>query len=136
MATDFNGIGLISGDLKSYPEAIWTAEALPKNTNKSSSAFKLGQTNAQCEVKVVCQTGTTLGADLLIELQTSATEGGTYATEVSKTVAAGAIVAEDVLAGLILPKEAEGKLYSKVKLTLGAAETTGKVDAYIVRVPK
>ena len=132
---DFDGIGKISGDLKSYPDAIFTAEAIPSNTNTLSSAFLLGQTNAGCEVKVVCETGTTLASDLLIELQTSATEGGTYATQVSQTVAAGAIVANDMLAGLILPKEINDQCYTKVKLTTTAVQATGKVDTYIVRVP-
>ncbi|MCP5004925.1 MAG: hypothetical protein GY941_13450 [Planctomycetes bacterium] len=137
MATDFNGVGEISTDLKSYSDAIFTAEALPNNTSKLSSAFTLGQTLAGCEVKVICETATTVAAGgVLVELQTSATSDGTYVTQVSKTVPAGAIVAGDFLAGLILPKELNDQLFTKVKLTTTATQATGKVDAYIVRVPK
>jgi len=132
---DFDGIGKISGDLKSYPDAIFTAEALPNATNKLSDAFLLGQTNAGCEIKVVCETGGTLTAAVLVELQTSATSGGTYVTQVSKTVPLGAIVAGDMLAGLILPKEINDQCYSKVKITTTADESAMKVDTYIVRVP-
>ena len=132
----FDGIGKISGDLKSYPDAIFTAEALPNNTSTLSDAFLLGQTNAGCEIKVVCETATTVAAGgVLVELQTSATSGGTYVTQVAKTVPAGAIVAGDFLAGLILPKEINDQMYAKVNLTTTATQATGKVDAYIVRVP-
>jgi hypothetical protein len=126
--------GTIGEDLRSQPDQIWTAEAIPNNTNVSSTAFKLGQTMAGVEIKVVCETGTTLASDLLIELQTSATEGGSYVTEVSTTVAAGAIVAGDELAKLILPREVADKIYSKIKLTTTAVQATGKVDAYPVLV--
>ncbi len=135
--TDFDGIGKVSGDLKAYGDAIFSAEALPNNTSSLSDAFLLGQTLGQCEVKVICETGTTVAAGgVLVELQTSATTGGTYVTQVSKTVPAGAIVAGDELAGLILPRELNGETFTKIKLTTTATQATGKVDAYIVRVPK
>jgi len=126
----------IGSDLKAFPDQIWTAEALPNNTNKSSDAFLLGQTVGGVEVKVVCETATTLAGDLLIELQTSATSGGSYVTQVSHTAAAGAIVAGDELAKFILPREVVDQMYTKVKLTIGAVQASGKVDAYMVALTR
>lgn len=125
---------VISSPLKNDESIYWEAEALPSNTSKLSDAFKLGQTMAGCEVRIDCETGTTLASDLLIELQTSATSTGTYTTKVSKTIAAGAIVAGDNLAGLILPREVKDELYTKIKLTTSATQATGKVNAYLVIV--
>lgn len=127
--------GTIGEDLRSQPDQIYTAEAIPNSTTSLSPAFLLGQTMAGVEIKVVCNVGATLiGTGLLIELQTSATEGGTYATAVSKTVPTGAIVAGDMLAGLILPREEVDKMYTKIKMTTSAAQATGSVDAYPVIV--
>lgn len=133
MATDIVD-AVISSDLKFDPDQIWTAEALPASTTKLSAAFKLGQTMGGVEVKVVCQTGVTLTAALQIDLQTSATSGGTYATQVTSIVPLGAIAAGDELARLILPREVADELYSKILLTTTADESLGKVDAYIVFV--
>jgi len=123
----------IGSDLKATPDAIWTAEALPDSTAASSDAFLLGQTVAGVEVKVVVDTGVTLTAALLIELQTCATSGGTYVTQVAKTVALGAIAAGDELAGLVLGREVSD-MYAKVKLTTTEDESAGKVDAYMVAI--
>lgn len=134
MATDITS-ATISSPLKSDDTIYWSGEALPNNTNKSTAAFKLGQTMAGCEIRVDCETGTTLAGDLLIELQTCATSDGTFVTKVAKTVEAGAIVAGNNLAGLILPREVKDELYGKVKVTIGAVQATGAVDAYMVMVP-
>jgi len=127
--------GIIGEDLRSQPDQIYTAEAIPNSTTSLSSAFLLGQTMGGVEIKVVCNVGATLiGTGLLIELQTSATTGGTYVTQVSKTVPTGAIVAGDMLAGLILPREVSDEMFTKVKMTTTAAQATGSVDVYPVFV--
>lgn len=124
----------ISGDLKSAPDQIWTGEALPNATNKLSDAFKLGQTMGGVEVKVVVSTAGTLTAATVIELQTSATEGGTYVTQVQKTQALGAVTVGDEIAKLVLPREVADQLYTKIKITTTADESAVEVDAYIVYV--
>lgn len=124
----------ISGDLYSKQDEIWVGEALPNATTKLSDAFKLGQTMAGVEVKVVCSTAGTATAAIQIDLQTSATSGGTYTTQVSKTQALGAIAAGDELARLILPKEVEDELYAKILITTTADESAIDVDAYLVPV--
>jgi len=127
--------GTIGEDLRSQPDQIYTAEAIPNSTTSLSSAFLLGQTMGGVEIKVVCNVGATLiGTGLLIELQTSATEAGTYITQVSKVVPTGAIVAGDMLAGLILPREVCDEMYTKIKMTTTAAQAAGTVDAYPVLV--
>jgi negative regulator of sigma E activity len=125
---------VISSDLKADPDQIWTAEALPNSTTKLSSAFKLGQTLGGVEVKVVCATAGTLTAALNVEVQTSATSGGTYATQGQQTTALGAIVVGQELGRFILPREVEGELYTKVALITTDTEAAMAVDAYLVFV--
>jgi hypothetical protein len=86
------------------------------------------------EVKVVCSTAGTLTAAVQIDLQTSATEAGTYATQISKTQALGAIAVGDELARFILPREVVDQLYTKILVTTTADESAIDVDAYLVFV--
>ena len=126
--------GVIGSDLKSAPDQIWIGEALPNATTKLSSAFKLGQTMGGVEVKVVCSTAGTATAAIKIELQTSATSGGSYVTQVEKTQALGAIAVGDELARFILPREVVDQLYTKILITTTADESAIDVDAYLVYV--
>jgi negative regulator of sigma E activity len=125
---------VISSDLKADPDQIWTAEALPNNTTKLSSAFKLGQTMGGVEIKVVCATAGTLTAALNVELQTSATSGGSYTTQGKQTTALGAIVVGQELGRFILPREVADELYAKVALITTDTEAAMAVDAYPVFV--
>lgn len=124
----------IGSDLKADPDQIWTAEALPDSTTKLSSAFKLGQTMGGVEVKVVVATAGTLTAALDVEVQTSATEGGTYVTQGKQTTALGAIAVGDEVGRFILPREVSGELYTKVALITTDNEVAMAVDAYLVQV--
>lgn len=124
----------ISSDLKANPDQIWAAEALPSNTTKLSSEFKLGQTMGGVEVKVVCETGGTLTAALNIHLQTATTSGGSFATLLTQTVAIGAITAQQELARFIIPREVSDRMYTKIALVTTANESAMKVDAYPVFV--
>lgn len=123
----------LSGDLIANPDVIWSGEAIPSSTSLESSEFLLGQTLGGVEIKVVCDAPTTLASDLQIELQTSETEGGTFATS-NITIATGAILAGDELARFILPREVVGRMFTKIKMTTTAVQATGTVKAYPVYV--
>jgi hypothetical protein len=126
---------VISSDLKADPDQIWSAEALPNATTKTSSEFLLGQTMGGVEIKVVAVNGDTLIGDLTIELQTSDTTGTGYATQLTETVVATTVIADgDELARFILPREVSGELYSVIKLTTAGADQAVTVDAYPVFV--
>jgi len=122
-------------DLNAGPDKIFRAQALPSTSNTSSSAFRLGNPMGRNEVKVVVNTAGTLTAALTIEIQTSATEGGSYVTVAGGTftVAIGAIVVGQDLAKYIPPRESTD-LFTKIKLTTTANESAMKVDAYLVYV--
>jgi hypothetical protein len=127
--------GTIGEDLRSQPDQIWTAEALPNTTTKTSGEFKLGQTMGGVEVKVKVVAGATLAGDVTVELQTSAVSGSGYATKVSKTTIATTVLATgDDLAGLILPREVCDELYAVIKITTAGADQAVTVDAYPVFV--
>jgi hypothetical protein len=126
----------IGSDLKAAPDQIFSAEALPNATNKSSSAFLFNQNVGGCEIKVVCETGVTLTAALVIEVQTAATEAGSYTTVATETVPLGAIAAGDELLKYVAPRELVDQIWTKIKLTTTADESAGKVDAYIVALTR
>ena len=125
----------LSGDLIANPDVIWSAEALPSSTTKVSDEFKLGQTMAGVEIKVVAVAGATLVGALTIELQTSATTGTGYATQLTSSfIATDVIATGDELARFILPREVVDELYTVVKLTTTGADEAITVDAYQVFV--
>ena len=125
----------LSGDLIANPDVIWSAEALPSSTTKVSSEFLLGQTMAGVEIKVVAVAGATLVGALTIELQTSATTGTGYATQLTSSfIATDVIATGDELARFILPREVVDELYTVVKLTTTGADEAITVDAYQVFV--
>ena len=125
----------LSGDLIANPDVIWSAEALPSSTTKQSAEFLLGQTMAGVEIKVVAVAGATLVGALTIELQTSATKGSGYATQLASSfIATNVIATGDELARFVLPREVVDELYTVVKLTTTAADEAITVDAYQVMV--
>jgi hypothetical protein len=125
----------LSGDLIANPDIIWSAEALPNAGTKNSADFKLGQTMAGVEIKVVAVAGATLIGALTIELQTSSEKATGYVTQVATSLIATTVIAAgDEIARLILPREIVDQLYSVVKLTTTAADQAITVDAYPVFV--
>lgn len=127
-------VGTIGEDLRSQPDQIWTSEALPATATITSGEFKLGQTMAGVEIKVICSKAVTTTGAMTINLKTSATSSGTFTTQASKTVVIGSYAVGDMLAGLILPREVCDELYTIVTITTVADESAGEVDAYPVFV--
>lgn len=124
----------ISSDLKSVPDQIWTAQALPNATTLNSDVFKLGQTMGGVETKVVVETAGTLTAAVTIRLQVSDASDGTFVTENAVTVPLGAVAVGDEIARMILAREVCDKLYARVQIVTTADESAIKVDAYHVFV--
>ncbi len=127
---DFN-----ENDLNAGPDKIFRANALPTSTTLLSSAFRLGNPMGRNEVKVVVETGGTLGADVTFEIQSSSTEAGSYATVAGGlfTAAAGAIVTGDDLVKYIPPRETTD-MWFKILVTTTTDEVAKTVNAYIVYV--
>lgn len=124
-----------NNDLNAGPDKIFRGQALPNNSNTSSSAFRLGNVQGGNEIKVVVATAGTLTAALTVEVQSSATEGGSYTTVDGGTftTALGAITLGQELAKYIPPKETTD-MFFKVKLTTTANESAMAVDSYLVWV--
>lgn len=124
----------LSDDVKSHQDPLFNAVTLPDSTALASATVLLGQVLGGVEAKVVVNTGGTLLADVLIELQTSVADADSWTTQVSKTAPAGAVVVDDMLAGLILNREVEGELDARVLVTTTDTETV-VIDGYLVLVP-
>jgi len=130
---------LLGVDLNAGPDKIFRAQTLPTSTTLLSNAFRLSNPMGRNELKVVVETGGTLGADVTFEVQSSSDaddEGvGTYATVAGGlfTAAAGAVVTGDDLLQFIPPRESEDTWY-KILVTTTTDEVAKTVNAYIVFV--
>jgi hypothetical protein len=125
----------ISSDLHSEQDLIFSATALPNATTASSSAFRFGNTMGRNEIKAIVETAGTLTAALTIEVQSSATETGSFVTVPGGTftTALGAVAAGAELLKYIAPRETTNQWF-KLKVTTTEDESAIAIDAYIVWV--
>jgi hypothetical protein len=125
-------------DLVSYDDAIFRAEDIAAADTFLSSEFRLGNTDAGVEVKMVATSAFTLldTKTITFSLQTAAASGGSFAklVEFGKVTASGDtdIAVGDVLASYILPTEEVGKPWAKVEAITDAAQAGALLDGYIV----
>lgn len=128
----------IGEDLKAYEDYFFKAEALPNATAKTSDALRIGGSHAGLEIKTVADTAITIAATetLLVEIQTSTTESGTYTTVFSETItgAPTTIAVGDEVHTPWVPN-VEGDLnnimWAKVKITASADQSGAAVNSYI-----
>jgi len=127
----------ISSDLKADPDAIFTNEALPQNTSVTSGVFKLGQTLGGVEVKLAFADAGQFNDTATIDVQTSATEAGTFVSQAKYTYApdggSATVVAGEAIGGLILPRELSDQMYTRVVVTTTDTQSLS-FDAYLVMV--
>jgi hypothetical protein len=125
----------LSTDLYSDQDVIFSAQALPDSTALSSSAFRFGNTMGRNEIKMIVETAGTLTAALTVEVQSCATEDGSFVTVAGGTfeTALGAITAGQELVKYIAPRETTNEFF-KVKITTTEDESAMAVDCYIVWV--
>lgn len=132
----------IGSDLKAYPDAIWSAQALGNTTTITSSQFLLGGVDGGVEVKVMCNTGFTLPQDesLTFAVTTATASGGSFTTHVTQTLTGGtggtAYVSGDTLFSFVPPRELVDQMYTKIAVTTASDLSAGKVDAYLVTITK
>jgi hypothetical protein len=129
-----------SEDLKAYADYLASEQAIPQNTsaNGDGGAFLVGK--AQNALDIVAEVGATLItlADtkvFSVKLQSSATEGGTYAdvaTIYTVTASGATTIAVGTELGRYVVSTADD-LWFRVVFTTDDAAATGKLNTYIVK---
>lgn len=128
---------VLSGDLVSAPDNIWTAEAIT-TAPITSGEFILGQTMAGVEIKVKAAAAMTIvdGETVTMEVQTSATSGGTFVTYSAHSVTGATgntvLAAGDTLVTAVMDRELSGEIYTKIVLTPDTTSLASSVDADLV----
>jgi hypothetical protein len=124
-------------DLTAYDDAIFRAEDIAAADTFLSDEFRLGNTDAGVEIKMVAGSAFTLAdtKTITFNFQTAAL-GGSFVelTEFGKVTASGAtaIAKGDVLASYILPVENTGRPRAKVQVITDDAQTGALLEGYIV----
>ena len=124
-------IGTMGGDLIVYPDYIYSATAMPNNTNASSSIFQLGKSKSRVELKVSFDAETIVASTktLSIDLIQDSATGGSYATVTNlASYTAGTIAAGTTLR--FTPTEATLQ-YCKIKVTTTDNLSDKKLTAYV-----
>ena len=124
-------IGTIGGDLIVYPDYIYSATAMPNNTNSSSAVFQFGKSKSGVELKVSFDAETVVASTktLSIDLIQDSAVGGSYATVTNlASYTAGTIAAGTTLR--FTPTEATLQ-YCKIKVTTTDDLSAKKLTAYI-----
>ena len=124
-------IGTLGGDLIVYPDYIYSATAMPNNTNSSSSVFQFGKSKSGVELKVSFDAETVIASTktLSIDLIQDSAVGGSYATVTNlASYTAGTIAAGTTLR--FTPTEATLQ-YCKIKVTTTDDLSAKKLTAYI-----
>jgi hypothetical protein len=131
MANTVNTIGSI---LKA--ENIWTEEALPNNTNKSTSVFKLGKIASNVQLNIVFNDAITVTSAKTgkVEILFDSSSTGSFST--SKIIASY-IAADEIAAGTTLryvSTDADLQ-YAKVKITTTDDWSAKDMTVYISSIP-
>jgi hypothetical protein len=124
-------IGTIGGDLIVYPDYIYSATAMPNNTNSSSSVFQFGKSKSGVELKVSFDAETVIASSktLSIDLLQDSAVGGNYATVTNlASYTAGTITAGTTLR--FTPTEATLQ-YCKIKVTTTDNLSGKNITAYV-----
>jgi hypothetical protein len=129
-----NTVNTIGSALKA--ENIWTETALPNNTNKSTSAFKLGKIASNVQLNIVFNDTITVTTAKTgkIELLFDSAEGGSYST--TKTIASY-VAADEITAGTVIryvPTDADLQ-FCKVKVTTTDDWSAKDMTIYISSIP-
>lgn len=129
-----NTVNTIGTALKA--DDIWTAEALPNNTNKSSSIFKLGKIASNVQLNFVFNDAITVTSAKTgkVELLLDSSSTGSFATVV---LLKAYIAADEITAGTVLryvPTDADLQ-YAKIKVTTTDDWSAKDVTAYISSIP-
>jgi hypothetical protein len=134
----------ISAELRAYNDLILNAQALPNNTNWTSSAFRLGGVQGAVELvfKFIAAATITNTKQLLIQVLMCATEDGSFgATEkdtltmYDATAGVGTITfaaAEELRMGI--PTDALA--WGKIKITTTENLASNTADAYLGMVSR
>lgn len=139
MATTLS-TGTISEVARFDPDAIWSAEALPNATSKTSSAFKLGGAQGGIQVDLKTIEAVTVGAaeTFTVVLQTSATSTGTFADHATiyATPAAGETIAADTEFASYIKDIGDDLQWAKLVVTASENLSASTVDAYLTKVAR
>lgn len=129
-----NTVNTIGTALKA--ENIWTEEALPNNTNKSSDIFKLGKIASNVQLHFVFNDAITVTSAKTgkVELLLDSSSTGSFATVV---LLKDYIAADEITAGTVLKYVPTGGdlQYAKIKVTTTDDWSAKDVTAYISSIP-
>lgn len=100
-------------------DEFFSSTALADTAATTSTVFKLNQVFGQGEVKVIADGTVATGADetLVLSLQCSATEDGTYAEVYTVTIAASTTIEDKEALLKYIPVREESRIYAKVVIT-------------------
>jgi len=127
-------------DLVAYGDAIFRATSIATATTTTSSAFRLGNTDAGVEIKIKANASFTLAdtETITFSIATSATESGSFVLlstfKVITASGATAVAVGDLLASYILPVENVDLPWAKISVVTSSASTGAAIDGYIVQL--